>query len=167
MARWEQIDRRSDVYSLGATLSAADRSPTVCWVKRGRGAVPSGAGRSTAAASLVQSVPEILETITLKCLAKEQSLRYDSAKALAEDLQRYIDGEPIIARKASLWYRAGKQVRKYKSLYALSLLSLLFIRGAGGRSKECGPSRPGAAGTHHRKSRNEASAAARSGCQEK
>ncbi|MBL9041877.1 MAG: protein kinase [Myxococcales bacterium] len=124
----EQIDRRSDVYSLGATLYEllTDRPPFVGTsvvdvlfrVLRDDPPPPR---------QLVRSVPEDLETITLKCLAKEQSLRYDSAKALAEDLQRYIDGEPIIARKASLWYRASKQIRKYKSLYALSLLSLLFI----------------------------------------
>ena len=69
----------------------------------------------------------IWKRLPWKCLAKEQSLRYDSAKALAEDLQRYVNGEPIVARKASLAYRLGKQIRKQKSLFALSLLSLLFI----------------------------------------
>jgi len=124
----EQIDRRSDVYSLGATLYEllTDRPPLVgdavldVLFKVVHDDPPP-------LRQLVRSVPEDLETITLKCLAKEQSVRYDSAKALAEDLQRYIDGEPIIARKTSLWYRASKQLRKHKAWYALSLASLILI----------------------------------------
>jgi len=124
----EQIDRRSDVYSLGATLFEllTDRPPFV-----GDGLVDVlfkvVHQEPTPPRQLVRSLPVDLETITLRCLAKESSLRYDSAKALAEDLTRYIDGEPILARKASLGYRFGKQVRKNKSFFALALASLIFI----------------------------------------
>ncbi len=124
----EQIDRRSDVYSLGATLFEllTDRPPFV-----GDGLVDVlfkvVHQEPTPPRQLVRSLPIDLETITLKCLAKESSLRYDSAKALAEDLTRYIDGEPIFARKASLSYRLGKQLRKHKSFFALALASLIFI----------------------------------------
>ena len=124
----EQIDRRSDVYSLGATLYEllTDRPPLI-----GDGIVDVlfkvVQVDPPPPRHLVPSLPLDLETITLKCLAKEQNRRYDSAKALAEDLQHYIDGEPIVARKASLWYRIGKQVRKHKSFYALALASLVFI----------------------------------------
>ncbi len=124
----EQIDRRSDVYSLGATLyeMLTGRPPIVgesiveVLFKVLHDDPPSPR-------QLLRSLPVDLETITLKCLAKEQSHRYDSAKALAEDLQHYVNGEPIVARKASLGYRIGKQLRKHRYLLALSLLSLFFF----------------------------------------
>src|SRR6185436_5460189 len=53
-----------------------------------------------------------------KCLQKQPAQRYDSARALAEDLGRYLDGEPIQARKTSLSYRLLKKARKHRRLVA-------------------------------------------------
>lgn len=55
-----------------------------------------------------------LDGIVLKALDKVPRRRYGSAQQLAEDLQRYLDGEPIIARPHSWVYRASKALRRHR-----------------------------------------------------
>lgn len=62
--------------------------------------------------SRVTTVPKELELIVQKCLAKDSLIRYGSAKALAEDLRRWIAGEPVSVKAASMIERGVKWIRR-------------------------------------------------------
>lgn len=130
-ARGEEVDRRSDVYSLGATLYA---------LLAGR---PPFAGTSTLQV-LVQvaqdeapplhrflpTVPRDLQTVVMKCLERDPSRRYDSARALAEDLGRYLDGGPVHAQADHFAYRWRKKLRKHRVLATVIALAIVLLVGA-------------------------------------
>jgi hypothetical protein len=101
-ARAELIGPATDVYSLGAILyqlltgQPPHRGATALdTIERVLGEEP------TAPRKLRDYLPEDLETICLKCLEKAPERRYATARQLAEELARFIDDEPILAKPAS------------------------------------------------------------------
>ncbi|MBI2826215.1 MAG: protein kinase [Planctomycetia bacterium] len=76
---------------------------------------------------LQPSVPRDLETICLKCLSKSPERRYATAAALADDLTRFIEGRPILARRTRLWEKTYRWCRRNPAVTSLAALLLLAI----------------------------------------
>jgi thiol-disulfide isomerase/thioredoxin len=74
-----------------------------------------------------QSIPRDLELICDKCLAKDPKARYQTAGALADDLRRYLAGEPVSARPHSLWHGLARWMRKHPATAAASIVGLLML----------------------------------------
>jgi hypothetical protein len=120
--RTEWIDKRTDVYGLGATLYALLTGRPPFPAVRGR--LAETLHRTTEAEPerprrFNPSVPPDLEAICLTCLQKVQSGRYATAEALAEDLGRFLSGEPTIARPVRPLERALRWARGHRAIAAL------------------------------------------------
>jgi serine/threonine protein kinase/formylglycine-generating enzyme required for sulfatase activity len=76
---------------------------------------------------LAPKAPRDLETICLKCLSKEPARRYASAEALAEDLRRFLAGEPVQARPVGRLERAAKWAKRRPALAALLGVTMLAL----------------------------------------
>src|SRR5712691_5851105 len=87
-----------------------------------------------------------LSTICLKCLEKDPTRRYDSALALAEDLERWLRHEPIRARHTGVFTRGKKWVRRNPTTALLFALSLAFAATVGVMIWKSRPEPPPAAG---------------------
>jgi WD40 repeat protein/tRNA A-37 threonylcarbamoyl transferase component Bud32 len=75
--------------------------------------------------SLNDRIPRDLETICVRAMAKEPGRRYPSARALAEDLRRFLKGEPIQARPVSAWERTRSWARRRPAVAALLAVSFV------------------------------------------
>lgn len=73
-----------------------------------------------------QKIPRDIETICLKAMAKKAAERYADCGALAEDLRRWLEGEPIRARRMSLFERAGRWAHRNPVLAGLTAASLVL-----------------------------------------
>ena len=80
--------------------------------------------------SIEPAIDRDVETIVLKALQKEIADRYPSAGALADDLDRYLRGEPILARRPGALERLLRQSRRHKAVVAGALAALVLVTGS-------------------------------------
>ena len=122
------VSPKSDQYSMGAVLyqMLTARPPFI--TDRPLETVMQVINNEPVAPRQLQpSIPVDLETICLKALQKDPDQRYESCEAMADDLRRYLNGEPILARPISRLRRAWRWCRRNPKIAAPSALAALFI----------------------------------------
>jgi eukaryotic-like serine/threonine-protein kinase len=122
------VDARTDVYSLGVTLyelltlehahSGEDRLVVMRKLEHEEPTHPR---------KINPAIPIDLETIVLAAMSKGRDERYQSAQALADDLGRFLSGEPALARRPGLVDRATKWARRHRALVAVAAACLLTV----------------------------------------
>ncbi len=127
LARHAQVDERTDLYSLGATLyelltlepafAGRDREELLRQIAQEEPQPPRRAN---------PAVPPELETIVLKALAKEPAERYATAQELADDLRRFLEDKPIRAKRPTLRQRAAKWARRHRPIVLTAGISAVL-----------------------------------------
>ena len=151
----EHVDIRSDVYALGGLLNelltgfppfqiAADQSllQTLEQIRNSEPSRPSHQVTTKVERSTVEEIADRrrltrpaleralrgeLDWICMKALEKSPSQRYDSAAAMAADIRRFLNNEPIEAAAPTLIYRASKLFVKHRAVSILSAISLTIL----------------------------------------
>lgn len=128
LAKRITVDHRCDVYSLGATLyelltlrpiyEADDRASLLKQIAFEDPVKPS---------KLDSAIPYDLETVLLKALNKNPDDRYESAAAMASDLDRYLSHQPVLARRTPVVQRIRMWSRRHPTIVAASTLVIFAI----------------------------------------
>ena len=124
----DKLDASTDIYSIGATLyeivtgrppfQGASTTEILMKVVDQDPVVPR---------KIDPTLPPDLQTIILKCLEKNPEKRYKSARSLSDDLSRFLDGDPILAKRTTRVYRFNKKIKKYPIISALIAAAIVAV----------------------------------------
>lgn len=127
------VDRRADIYALGVTLYV---------VATGRFPFDHEDPEDLVRATLEEApvpmlrrdpdLPQDLGWIVARCMERDRERRYGSALALAEDLQRFLDGEAVQARPGTRGYRLRAWGRRHRTAAAAAAVAVLAVASAAG-----------------------------------
>jgi hypothetical protein len=125
--RVHEMDARVDIYSLGAILYEVLTGE----VPFTGGSVAEILRKVSVEEPAAPKGPVELRTICLKALEKDPARRYPTAGALADDLGRWLRGEPILARPLSATGRVWRSAKKHRAVLIPAALALVLGAGAG------------------------------------
>jgi serine/threonine protein kinase/tetratricopeptide (TPR) repeat protein len=137
LAKRGLVDHRTDVYSLGATLyeslalqppfQETDRQELLRQIAFEEPCQPH---------QFNKAIPAQLETVIIKAMAKDPAERYPTAQELADDLRRFLEDKPVLARRPSVVQRLVKWSRRHRPLVAGAgvalFVSLMALASAAG-----------------------------------
>ena len=128
--RMTKLDARADIYSLGATFHELatlqplyDADSEVEMISK----ITDETSIPREIVTLDKDFPEDFSIILHKCIHKDVSQRCDSAKEVADDLQRFLDEQPILARKPSYLYSFRMFARKYRAALIASSIAVMAL----------------------------------------
>ena len=129
----EPVTTATDVYSLGVVLQellTGQRPHRVTSRHDEDAALDVGQPETKKPRIVNREIKGEIENIVRMAMREEPERRYASVAQLAEDIRRFLDGRPVIARKDTIGYRAGKFVRRNRVLVAA--VTLVFVSLVGG-----------------------------------
>jgi hypothetical protein len=126
--RGEEVDARSDVYALGATLYyTLTRSPPHASANETEMMAAAAAGPAHPIGEVVKGLPRELSTIVDKALAFDDRERYPDAGELAEDLQRFLTGQLVASHQYSARERLARFVRRNKLSVTIAAVAVATV----------------------------------------